>query len=201
MSQSSGRKYLNYSEIKSIIGDIQFDDSFVPMSQDTYNEEAVLTTIQVTGKVMELSMAAINMACVGYGNKKFGVFKHNNLLIDIAELMTACNVKIGLTKDAKISEKDLTPQRLCRAFRYQIREFIIARKFETYLYRKYSTREQKYAHICFRGAEYLDDLKKEECDYLLLLYAKLDADRNTNISERIRRVLQAKGLVARTFMV
>lgn len=193
------KKYLSEKEITAILGEIILDEKFVPMSQDTYNETAVLEAIHATGKVAGLAMAAVNMACVGYGNKKFGIFKYNNVVQDIATLLNECGVKINLGKDAKITERDLTPQRICRAFRTYIRKYIVENKFETYLFRKYSTHDPSFAHLCFRGAEYLDDLKKPDCDFLLLLYAKLDADKGTNISERIRRVFQAKGYIARTF--
>jgi len=192
-------KYLTSEQIKRIIGDLTVDETFVPMSQDTYNETAVLISITDTKKVPDLLMAAINMACVGYGNKKFGNFKYQDKLWDITDLLKGAGVKVGLAKDAKLNEKDLTPQRLCRAFRNEIRKYIIDKKFETYLYRKYSTHLPEHAKICFRGAEYLDDLTKEECEYLLLVYKKLDEDKNTHISDRIKRVFQAKGFMPRVF--
>lgn len=201
MTTAPGRKYLTADQIKAIIGEIHFDVSFTPMSQDTYNEEAVASSIQATGKQVELAMAAVNMACVGYGNKKFGLYKFKNVVVDIGELLIKSGVKVNLGKDAKISEGDLTPQRLCRAFRNEIRQFILEKKFETYLFRKYSTHEARFAHLCFRGSEYLDDLKKEECEYLLTMYTRLDVDRGTNICERIKRVFQAKGYVPRTFNI
>lgn len=193
------KKYLTEKEIVAILGEIIFDEKFVPMSQDTYNEAAVVDAINQTGKAQALAMAAVNMACVGYGNKKFGIFRYNNIVQDITAILTDCGVKTNLGKDAKISERDLTPQRICRAFRNHIRRYIVDNKFETYLFRKYSNHDTNYAHLCFRGAEYLDDLKKDECDFLLLLYAKLDSEKSTNISDRIRRVFQAKGYVTRTF--
>lgn len=198
---SAIKKYLTAREIDELIGEIHFDDSFIPMSQDTYNETLILEAIKATGKTAELAMAAVNMACVGYGSKKFGLFKHKAAVIDIATLLENSGVKIGLGKDAKISEKDLTPQRICRAFRNHVRSYIVDKKFETYLFRKYSNHDVRFANICFRGAEYLDDLKKEECDFLLALYAKLDADRGINISERIKRVFQAKGYISRTLNI
>lgn len=195
----TSKKYLTIAEITTIIGAIIIDDTFVPMSQDTYNETAVVEAIATTGRQNELAMAAINMACVGYGGKKYGVYKHKDALIDIGNLLSTCHVKAALGKDAKLAENDLTPARICRAFRHQIREYIQTKKLETYLFRKYSDHNIKYADVCFRGAEYLDNLKKDECDYLLLVYGKLDSEKGTNITERVRRIFQAKGYIARTF--
>lgn len=194
------KKYLTIAEITNIIGTIIIDDSFVPMSQDTYNETAVFEAIVNTKRANDLAMAAINLACVGYGSKKYGIYKHKDTMVDIGALLNSCQVKTGLGKDAKLSENDLTPMRLCRAFRHQIREYIQVKKFETYLFRKYSDHNVQFADVCFRGSEYLDNLKKEECDYLLLVYAKLDSERGTNVLERIKRIFQAKGYIGRTFM-
>jgi hypothetical protein len=138
-------------------------------------------------------MAAINMSCIGYGGQKYGLFKLKNEIIDIATLLKSCNVKLNLPKDSKLAETDLTPQRLCRAFRNHTRAYIREKGFETYLYRKYTNHNPKFAEICFRGAEYLDDLKPDEIEYLKELYLRLDHERGTQVTDRIQRVFQAKG--------
>jgi len=167
------------------------------MSQDTYNETEVAKAIKLTGRVDELLYASINMSCVGYGNKKYGNYKLKDKIHDIANILNMCHVKLGLGKDAKLLEGDLTPQRLCRAFRNEIREYLAATNFETYLFRKYSTQNKVYLSIMFRGAEYLDGLSKEECDYLLETYTAMDRHTGLHISDRILRVFQAKGYLKR----
>jgi hypothetical protein len=191
------KKYLTAAEIEAFLGEIVIDDTFIPMSQDSYNETEIMNSIKATSKEDELCMAAINMACVGYGNRRYGNFKHKGTIIDIANLLTNCGVKLGLPKDAKLKDEDLTPQRLCRAFRHNIQKYIVANKFETYLFRKYSSQDPKYLHLMFRGAEYLDDLNPDECAYLMETYATMDEKLNLNISERIKRVFQAKGYLKR----
>jgi len=190
-------KYLSEREIFEILGEISFE-FFVPMSQDSYNEAAILNSISATKKEQELCFAAINMATIGFGNKRYGNFKSKNVVVDIATLLTSCGVKIGLAKDAKLKEDDLTPQRLCRAFRHHIRAYLKDTRMETYLHRKYSAHDNKFADLMFRGAEYLDDLKPDEVNYLLETYRSIDGKANTNISERIIRVFQAKGYLKRT---
>jgi hypothetical protein len=194
------KKYLSEAEILALLGEIIIDNSFVPMSQDSYNESAVVQAIKDTNREPELCMAAINMACVGYGNKRYGNYKYKNQICDISKLLVDTGVKINLPKDSKLKEEDLTPQRLCRAFRNQIRDYVKQNHYETYLYRKYSDHNPKYAHLLFRGSEYLDDLKPDETAYILDTYRTMDISINTNISERIKRVFQAKGYVRRTYM-
>jgi len=191
-------KYLNSQEILNLLGDLQLDPSFKPMSQDTYNETAIIAAINKTKQQDALLMAAINMSCIGYGSKRYGIFKYKEQAVDIAELMLKTGVKIGLAKDAKLTESDLTPQRLCRAFRHNIKQYVEDTHFETYLFRKYSTKDPNFASICFRGAEYLDDLTPEECNYLLQVYTKIDSEKGIDITARIKRVFQAKGYLPRT---
>jgi len=190
--------FMEYCKVVYEYNGVQIDPTFKPMSQDTYNETAIIAAIGKTKQSEALLMAAINMSCIGYGNKRYGVFKLKEQVVDIGDLLHKTGVKIGLSRDAKLSESDLTPQRLCRAFRHNIKQYILDTNFETYLFRKYSTKDPVFASVCFRGAEYLDDLTPEEVNYLLQVYAKLDADRTTNISERIKRVFQAKNYLPRT---
>jgi hypothetical protein len=191
-------KYLTSEDISNLMGIVKPDISFVPMSQDSYNETAVVQAILATGKKEELLMAAINLGIIGYGNRRYGQFKLKEKLVEIAVLLAAAGVKFGLTKDAKLNEGDLTPQRLCRAFRYHIKAYLEETKAHSYIYRKYSTHELRYSNILFRGAEYLDDLKKDEVDYILETYESMDAKTNLNLSDRVLRIFQAKGYVKRT---
>jgi len=190
-------KYMSKVDIDNFLGETKVDPSFVPMSQDSYNEAAILKAILDSGKKGELLMAAINLACIGFGNRKYGQFKLKDKLIEIAILLAAAGVKYGLTKDAKLLENDLTPQRLCRAFRNHIRAYLEESKMETYLYRKYSTHDKRYATILFRGGEYLDDLKKDEVDYILQTYEAMDQKTGINLSDRVVRVFQAKGYISK----
>jgi hypothetical protein len=188
-------KYLDKGGISTYLGALNIDASYSPMSQDSYNERAVLKTILDTRRVLELLYAAINMGCIGYGGKKLGNFRVNGKIYDIETLLRECNVKLGIGKDAKLEEGDLTPGRLCRAFRHYIQDYIAENAFETYLYRKYSDKNPKYMHVLFRGAEYLENLSNEECNAILEAHARLDASAQLNITERVKRVFAAKGLI------
>jgi hypothetical protein len=185
-------KYLSEQQIIEFIGEIVFEKGFALMSQDSYNESLIAQSIKDTGRVKELAMAATNMAVVGYGNKRYGSYRIDDKIFDIALLLQDCGVKTNLPRDAKLKESDLTPGRLCRFFRNEIKRFLIETKQTSYLFRKYSDKNPKFSHICFRGSEYLDNLTKDEVEFLYHTYLKLDIDRGLEISKRIRRVFEAK---------
>jgi len=50
-------------------------------------------------------------------------------------------------------------------------------------------------HICFRGSEYLDDLSKDQADYILNAVIEMDSRLGTNIQERVIRVYEARNQV------
>jgi hypothetical protein len=193
-------KYLDKDAVEKYIGSITVDPSFSPLSQDSYNERAVLKAIADTGRQEELLYAAINMALVGYGNKKYGNYRLRDKVIDILQLMLECGVKTGLGKDARLGDGDLTPGRLCRAFRHFIKAYIEANHYESYLFRKYTDKDPRFISIMFRGAEYLDGLNKEETDQILIAHERLDSKLGTNISDRVGRVFQAKGTAKRSLI-
>jgi hypothetical protein len=195
---SGDHKYLTAKEISEILGDVKIDSSFELMSSDSYNETLIVESIKATGHIDQLCEASINLSCIGWGNQKYGTFKLKNTAIDIVQLLIDCHVKVRQPKDAKLRESDLTPQRLCRAFRYYIRDYIQQKNVQTYLYRKYSDQNPRYAHLLFRGSEYLDDLKDDEVNYIIHTYERMDNLKNLKIAERIRRVFQAKGYLKNT---
>jgi len=186
-------KYLTEKEINQIIGEIVFDRNFHTMSQDSYNEEAIAVKIAKMNPT-ELCYAAVNMATVGFGNQKYGQFRVGDNIITIQNLFQKYNIKFNNPRSAILKEDDITAQRLCRFYRYKIREYILTNKIDTYLYRKYSDRNPKYKHICFRGAEYLDDLSREEQEYLLGVIKNMDSKMGINVAERVVRVFDAKSV-------
>lgn len=185
------KKYLNYDEIKALIGEIIIPKTFEVMSQDSYNETLISQTISQTGKSAELAMAAINMAVIGIGNKRYGNFKMSGQIVDIAQLLNACGVKTRLAPNSILGESDLTVQRLCRFYRHHIREWIRANRYPTYMFRKYSDHDADMNEILFRGAEYLDDLTEEQTAYLKRTLENMDAKLNTQLTARFNRVREA----------
>jgi hypothetical protein len=132
------------------------------------------------------------MAVMGFGGKKFGNYLLAGKTTDIASILQECGVRIGLSKDAKIDPADLTPGRLCRAFRYQIRAYLVTNSTESYLFKKYSDKNPDHICILFRGAEYLDDLTKSQSDAILLAHERLDVKLGTTMADRISKIFAAK---------
>jgi len=188
-------KYLTQEQLENVIGIPTLPHEFALMSQDSYNEELIANKIKNAGKEGNslLYASALNLSIIGFGNQKYGTFRIGDDIQNIVKIFTKYDVKYGNQKSALLKEDDLTPGRLCRFYRYQIREYIKKSNYQSYLWRKYSDRNIKFAGICFRGAEYLDDLTDDEMKYLLLTINKMDAKLQISVSERVLRVFEAKG--------
>jgi hypothetical protein len=187
-------KYLNREQIEAIIGKIVLEPNFSPMSQDSYNEELIAIKVNNLDEATKpkLCQAAINMAVVGFGNKRYGSYRVGDTIVDIKQLFDENTILYKNPPNALLKEDDLTPQRLCRFFRYQIKDYIKLNKVQSYLFRKYSNHDVRFFDIAFRGSEYLDDLTEEQRLWLIEMYTNLDHMLNTNILDRIKRVFQAK---------
>jgi len=184
-------KYLSSETLLDFFKDI--DASKIQlMSTDSYNETLILEKIEKTGRKTELAACALNMSIVGFGNKRYGSVSVNKETLNIEKILRECGVLLRNDPGALLKDDDLTPQRLCRFFRDYTRKFLEETNQPTYLYRKYSTRDPRFNHICFRGAEYLDNLTDEERAYLLSTVETMDSKINTNVAERVRRVFEAK---------
>jgi len=186
-------KYLSVQQIEEIIGVIKLPVGFSIMSQDSYNEELIAQKIKKLNNPPELVAAAVNMAVVGYGNKKYGQFRMGENIVNIQQVFRNHSILFQNEQGALLKDDDLTPQRLCRFYRGFIRKYIESSNQSSYLWRKYSTRDETMKGICFRGAEYLDDLTEKESLYLLQTIQNMDSKLGTHIQDRIIRVFEAKG--------
>jgi len=186
-------KYLNEIEINEIVGPMIYTPDFLTLSQDTYNEQAIAVKISKLPGKIDLMFAATNLAIVGFGNQRYGNFLYKDQIVNIAKIFQANNVKYNNPNNAILKEDDLTPGRLCRFFRFHIKSFIEQTGAQSYLWRKYSTKDVKFLNICFRGAEYLplDDLQK---GFLITTIQTMDVKLQLNVHERLERIFQAKSL-------
>jgi hypothetical protein len=162
-------------------------------SADSYNETKIKDKILKTGKKIFLVflMIAIQLAVVGFGNKNLGSIRQGDQTVDIRKFLESNGVKTTNTLNSKLADDDLTPRRLMRFFRKFIQEAILKFKRASYLYLKYSRRDEKFVGICFPGAEHWVETK-EDADYLLETYKKLDSIHSSTLEEKIRRVLVAR---------
>jgi hypothetical protein len=188
--QTEGQ-YLTADELSRLIGEIDISDMEL-VRMDSYSDSDVYKNVKKTGKQKELLCSSIQTAIVGIGNKKYGSVSVSGELVDIEKLYKDCNVKVKLELGAVLDPGDLTGRRLQRFFRKQISEYIKKTGIASYLWRKYSAHDERYKHITFPGAEHLVE-NDDEVMYLYQTYLQLDLKLNTKISERIERVLNARG--------
>jgi hypothetical protein len=185
-------KYLNGSEIFEFIGDIILDKEFATVSQDSYNEQSIGLAIKKTKMEKELLCCALNLSIVGFGNQKYGQYRIGETLYEIKTIFNKANIKYDNRRSAILPEDTLTPNRLCRFFRYHTRRYITDNNIESYMYRKYSTRDAKYKTIVFRGAEYLGDLTNEQRNYLIKTFKTLDSKLTLDLTSRVIRIFEAQ---------
>jgi len=166
-------------------------------STDSYHEEKILQKV-LSYKKNEIELllkSAIQIAVIGAGGKNLGfVYDKDKTAIDLKQLYTGLKVKYGLAQNSKLEEDDLTPRRLVRLFRYQIRNFIIKTQRCSYLWVKYADKSnQKYMGICFPGSEHLINTK-EEASFLYNTYNILDKQLGTRFELRLQRVFIARNI-------
>jgi len=189
---STEGQYLTGDEIQQLIGNIDLSDLEL-VRMDSYSDQAVYETIKKTKKEKELLCTAIQTAIVGMGNKKYGSVSIRGEMVEIEALYKECNVKTKLELGSILNPGDLTGRRLQRFFRKQISDYILKTGTASYLWRKYSSHEEKFKHLVFPGAEHLVK-ETDEILYLFEVYKNLDERQNTKIQERIHRVYNARGI-------
>jgi len=166
-------------------------------SSDSYHEEKILKKILSYNKneIELLLKSAIQISIIGAGGKNLGfVYGKDKTVIELKQLYISLGVKHGLAQNSKLEDDDLTPRRLVRLFRYQIRNFIIKTQRCSYLWIKYADKSnQKFMEICFPGAEHLITTK-EEANFLYNTYRVLDQQLGTRFELRLQRVFVARGI-------
>ena len=135
------------------------------------------------------------MAIIGFGNGNFGFINHDGVKLELIDIFKKYDIKYHNNVRDKLEDDDLTPRRLIRFFRYQIQKFLIKNNMTTYLWNKYAPKHMsdEYKNICFPGAEHLIENEKDAI-FLLQVYNELDEKLTLNISDRIKRVFQARGV-------
>jgi len=148
-----------------------------------------------------LLKCAIHISVIGSGNRTYGMIRDKtNTVLEIKNVF----LKYGVLYNKNISEKyeknALSARRLVRLFRYHIQRFIIENKRPSYLWLKYSNRDEKMISICFAGGEHLVETK-EEAAYLLETYRNLDSIMKTKFEKRLERVFIARGILPPSFFI
>jgi len=167
-------------------------------SSDSYNETKILEKFQQFPKDVQdlLYKSAIQLSVIGYGNKNFGFIRLNDKnIIKLEDLFNKHKIKFLEKLNEKYKDDEISARRLMRLLRYQIQSFIIETKRPSFLYLKYSDRNEKYMSVCFPGAEHLIETE-DEADYLIKTYKNLDIQRNTKFVERLNRVFIARHVIS-----
>jgi hypothetical protein len=191
------RSYLSKDQIHNLLGELHTQRGFSLCATDSYNEDAIATKVKAFSPEDKniLFEAVLNNAIIGYGQKNFGVVKIEDKYLEIHDIYNKYGISMNNLPGSSLAEDELTPNRLMRFFRHYIRDWIKENKTGSYMWRKYSTRDPTMMHICFRGAEYLDDLTKEEADYLIQTTINMDKVLGTNMIDRVLRSFDARGQV------
>jgi len=187
-------QYLTQEQLQEIVNVTDFENLKV-ISRDSYSDMEICNTIKKRKAMSPLLYCAIQTAIVGYGNKTYGEFELDGEKIDVKALYKEFGVKDELLQSARLELGDLTPRRLQRFFRVQIKLFLEQNQnISPYLWKKYSNHEEQFRTVTFPGAESLVNTKAEAM-FLIQTYEELDARLGTNIKERVKRVLFARKLI------
>jgi hypothetical protein len=186
-------QYLQEPDIINMTGKLDIQTLTVRV-KDTYSDVEILKSIKATGKIRLLLAASLQLSIVGSGNKSFGEFNLDGETFDVLKLFKSTGVKTDLIQDSKLQPGDITPKRLQRVFRYHIKKYLSEKNLSTYLWRKYSTQDEKFKFITFLGAESLIT-SKDEALFLLMTYQNLDQQKGTNIANKIANVLVSRQII------
>lgn len=187
-------QYLDKQTLLQNVG-VLSTGSFQAVSKDSYSDTAIYESIKKTKGMEDLFFAALQTAIVGFGNKSFGEFKLGGVTHDVETVYKEYGVRSDLQQSAKLEPGDLTPRRLQRFYRYQIQQYLEKNTtIAPYLWKKYSSLDVNFRTITFPGAESMVETQ-EEANSLLETYRELDKRLGTTISERIKRVLLARGII------
>lgn len=185
-------QYLSRQQLSELVAVTDFSN-LKPISTDSYSDSEIYKTIEAKRGMKILLYCALQTAIVGSGNKVFGEFEMNSEKIEVKSVYKEYGVKDDL--ESKIEPGDLTPRRLQRFFRIQIKNYLDQNEnIYPYLWKKYSTLDKRYRSTTFPGAESLIE-NKDAAMYLLDTYKKLDSMLSLNISDRIKRVLIARNII------
>jgi hypothetical protein len=189
----SSQQYFTLGKLKELMPSVDLK-SIKLLSTDSYSDQEVWENLEKTGDVKTLAVCALQTAIIGSGNKNFGTFSYKGAEMSVEDVYKKKGVIMNFSSGEKLQPGDLTPRRLHRAFRLLIRNYLEqSTDNASYLWRKYSSRDERYRTICYPGSEHLIEDSAEGC-YLYHVYRELDSRKDTNIAERIRRVLEARGL-------
>jgi len=181
----------------SILGekDLQFDfnfDQVTLIKVDSYDEKLLLEKL-LNLDVQKLLACILQIAIIGFGNKSYGTVKFEGKIFDVKDIFSRNSIIVNAIKDSSLRPDDLTPRRLLRLFRYQIRDYIKVKGVIPYLYRKYLYKKDIPIEYCFPCAEHIIPLEFK--NNFLDLYHNVDMINETDINHKVSRVFNAREFI------
>ena len=178
--------------------DIKLSLNVEIISQISVDEKLLLE--KVRGNAQEMLTVACQIAIVGVGGNSYDEYFYDGEARDMKTFFHENDICYTSNLNDKLSSDQLTPRRLCRLFRYHIKDVIESKNYDSYLYRKYTDHNPMYRSTCFAGSEYL--ATGTAAAYLLKAYENLDMELSKNgkshgLATRVKRILQARGEMPR----
>jgi hypothetical protein len=191
-------QYFDNTDFISFLEEIKLDMDKVNVElaqTDTYNESVLMETIKTKNPKILMAIA-LQLAIVGYGQKTFGFVNIDGEKIEIKEYFDKNGIEYSKGLSDKVGPEIITPRRLIRFFRFATLNFLEKNEnVYPYLYKKYAIdRHVDHRLRIFNGFEHIinpDDT--DNARILLRTYLNMDKRNRTNVSERIKRVLMARG--------
>jgi len=166
------------------------------ISSDTYNETLLkesLMKIDEEGREL-LFACALHVAIIGSGNKTFGSIRYKDKVFEIKEILNKYHIVYNRNVNEKYDKSLLSVRRLVRLYRLQIQRWIVENNRASYLWHKYSIKDETMIPYCFPGAEHLIETK-DQAIYLFETYKKLDSMGSTNFRKRLERVFISRNII------
>jgi len=196
-SDNTMNKYLRNEQLDVLnIDDFKV---FEFVTNDTINEEDLLKTILDSGLKEEMFAITLQFAVIGFGGRQYNQYKYKGEIKEIQKFFKDAGIRYNNTLNDKLDSQTLTPRRLLRIFRKQVKNYLDSNEgVTTYLFNKYSERLNQYRSICFQGAEHLIQNEDEAVFFYKTCY-RLDKTlmkrrQDHGICLRIERIFLARGI-------
>jgi hypothetical protein len=165
------------------------------VSTSSYDEEKIQKKIEESGQVGKYFACALQLALVGWGNGNYGDATLDDETFSIADFISEQGGYVDNAQGTNLDDDDITPKRVIRVFRWQIKDWIKNNDAESFLIRKYGGRlVRRHKEIIFPMAEHLVSTV-EEGQLLRSVYVKVDQMTGSQFVKRIDRVFAIRGLL------
>jgi len=190
------KKYLSGDDLKTLdVGDFKRVEI---ISNDTINEEEIAKRIISSPFKEELFAATLQLSIAGFARNNYNQYRYKGETKEMKILFNKAGVKFDNDIQSKLDVTVLTPKRLQRIFRYQVKEYLeMNSTVSSFLMNKYNPKTH-FRTTCFPNAEHLIS-NIEEAQSLYKAYQMLDKElklrsKQHGFHERAKRVFMARGI-------